>query len=110
LFLKVAAAVLDWALANGASSYCHWFQPLGASGLRHGQSAQVQIAMIEFDRNGKPEWDFKVDISFLASAGSVMFLSFPLSTSRVRTFSAEKLMDRPIRTAVCELRIEQERI
>ena len=39
---KVAAAVLDWAKDNNASVYCHWFQPLGASGLRHGQSGQVQ--------------------------------------------------------------------
>jgi hypothetical protein len=64
--------------------------------------------MIEFDRNGKPEWDFKVDKSFF-SQYRFCNISF-LSTSRVRTFSAEKLMDRPIRTAVCELRIEQERI
>lgn len=38
---KVAAAVLAWARSNGASYYCHWFHPLGAAGLRHGQSAQV---------------------------------------------------------------------
>lgn len=37
----VAAALLDWARENGASSYCHWFQPMGASGFRHGQSGQV---------------------------------------------------------------------
>ena len=39
---KVAAAILAWARSNGASHYCHWFHPLGAAGLRHGQSAQVQ--------------------------------------------------------------------
>ena len=44
---------------NGASVYCHWFQPLGASGVRHGQSAQVQNTMMEFDKAGKPVWDFK---------------------------------------------------
>lgn len=44
---KVAAAVLEWAQDNGASVYCHWFQPLGASGVRHGQSAQVQNTMME---------------------------------------------------------------
>jgi len=56
---KVAAAVLEWAIDNKASVYCHWFQPLAAAGLRHGQSAQVQISMIEFDSTGKPAWDFK---------------------------------------------------
>jgi len=57
---KVAAAVLNWARDHGASVYCHWFQPLGAAGLRHGQSAQVQASMFEFDqRTGKPLWEFK---------------------------------------------------
>lgn len=56
---KVAQAVLEWAIDNGASVYCHWFQPLGASGFRHGQTGQVQIQMIEFDRDGRPVWDFK---------------------------------------------------
>lgn len=37
----VAAALLDWARDNQASSYCHWFQPMGSSGFRHGQSGQV---------------------------------------------------------------------
>ena len=32
----VAKAVLDWAVDNGASVYCHWFQPMAASGVRHG--------------------------------------------------------------------------
>jgi len=56
---KMAAAVLDWARDNGASVYCHWFQPMGASGVRHGQSAQVQNAMLEFAKDGTPQWDFK---------------------------------------------------
>jgi glutamine synthetase len=56
---KVAGAVLDWARDNGASVYCHWFQPLGAAGVRHGQSAQVQNRMFEFDRHGNQLWDFK---------------------------------------------------
>jgi glutamine synthetase len=51
--------VLEWAIDNGATVYCHWFQPLGASGLRHGQTGQVQIQMIEFDKDGRPTWDFK---------------------------------------------------
>lgn len=56
---KVALAVLDWAKANGASVYAHWFQPLAASGVRHGQSAMVQHRMFEFDRSGQPVWDFR---------------------------------------------------
>jgi len=56
---KVAASVLEWAKDNGATSYCHWFQPLGSSGLRHGNTACVQMAMMEFDNNGKAVWDFK---------------------------------------------------
>jgi glutamine synthetase len=51
--------VLNWAIDNGATVYCHWFQPLGSSGFRHGQTGQVQIQMIEFDKDGKPTWDFK---------------------------------------------------
>mmetsp|Transcript_19699 Transcript_19699/g.17879 ORF Transcript_19699/g.17879 Transcript_19699/m.17879 type:complete len:698 (-) Transcript_19699:137-2230(-) len=56
---KVAAAVLEWAKDNGASSYCHWFQPLASSGVRHGYSAQVQNKVYEFDKQGRPVWDFK---------------------------------------------------
>jgi len=56
---KVAAAVLEWAKDNGASVYCHWFQPLGASGVRHGQSAQVYNHMFEFNNDGLPVWVFK---------------------------------------------------
>ena len=56
---KVAAAVLEWAKDNGASVYCHWFQPQGAAGFRHGMTGQVQNTMLEFGRDGKPLWDFK---------------------------------------------------
>jgi len=56
---KVAAAVLEWAKDNGASVYCHWFQPLGSSAFRHGMSGQVQNTMLEFNSAGKPVWDFK---------------------------------------------------
>ena len=56
---KVAAAVLEWAKDNGASVYCHWFQPLGSAGVRHGQTGQVQNTMMEFQKDGKPVWDFK---------------------------------------------------
>ena len=40
---KVAAGVMDWATSNGATVYCHWFQPTGASGVRHGLTGQVLL-------------------------------------------------------------------
>ena len=39
--------------------YCHWFQPLGSAGVRHGQSGQVHASMFEFDQQGTPVWNFK---------------------------------------------------
>jgi glutamine synthetase len=55
----VAAAVLDWAIDNGANTYCHWFQPMAANGVRHGLSGQVQNMMLKFDsKTNKPAWDF----------------------------------------------------
>ena len=54
----VAAAIMDWARDNGASVYCHWFQPMGSSGFRHGQTGQVYNTMIEFNAAGMPEWSF----------------------------------------------------
>lgn len=56
---KIASAVLEWAKDNGATVYCHWFQPLGSSGVRHGLSGQVQNSFFEFDSKGQPQWDFK---------------------------------------------------
>jgi len=35
---------------NGAHTFCHWFQPLAASGVRHGQSGQVYNMMLKFCR------------------------------------------------------------
>uniref|UniRef100_A0A7S2YKW1 GS catalytic domain-containing protein n=1 Tax=Entomoneis paludosa TaxID=265537 RepID=A0A7S2YKW1_9STRA len=55
----VANAVFDWALDNGANVYCHWFQPLGASGVRHGQSGQVQNMMLKFNSDNEVVQDFK---------------------------------------------------
>lgn len=56
----VAAAVLDWAVDNGANVFCHWFQPMAASGVRHGQSGQVQNMMMKFNsKTNEPEFDFK---------------------------------------------------
>jgi hypothetical protein len=52
----VAAALLDWARDNGASVYTHWFQPMGSSGFRHGQSGQVYNTMVEFDANNVARW------------------------------------------------------
>ncbi|KAG8468248.1 hypothetical protein KFE25_013331 [Diacronema lutheri] len=56
---KVAAAVSEWAAERGASSYCHWFQPIGSSGVRHGLTGQVQNMMLHFAADGTPKWDFK---------------------------------------------------
>jgi glutamine synthetase len=56
----VAAAVLDWAVDNGANTYCHWFQPMAASGVRHGLSGQVQNMMMKFDsETNEVMFDFK---------------------------------------------------
>jgi len=56
----VAAAVLDWAVDHGANTYCHWFQPIGSSGVRHGQSGQVQNMMMKFDhKTNGVMFDFK---------------------------------------------------
>jgi len=68
---KVAEAVLSWAKDNKASVFCHWFQPLGANGVRHGNSAQVQMRMFKFDSSGKLEWDFSArDLLFGETDGS----------------------------------------
>jgi glutamine synthetase len=56
---KVAAAVSEWAAERGASSFCHWFQPLGSSGVRHGLSGQVQNMALQFAPCGTAKWDFK---------------------------------------------------
>lgn len=45
----IAAAVLHWAVDHEAYNYCHWFQPLASSGVRHGQTGQVYNMMLKFD-------------------------------------------------------------
>ena len=55
---EVAAAVLEWAKANGATVYTHWFQPLGSSGVRPGQTGQVHNNMFVFGSDGNVHWDF----------------------------------------------------
>ena len=56
---KVAAGVLEWATENDATVFTHVFQPLGASGVRHGLAGQVHNALFRFDADGKPIWDLK---------------------------------------------------
>jgi len=55
---QVAAALMDWGRESGASSITHWWQPLASSGVRHGQTGQVQNTMFTFE-NGKPAYKFK---------------------------------------------------
>jgi glutamine synthetase len=55
----MARALRDWAVERGATSYCHWFQPLGACGVRPGGgTAGVQINMLNFDADGNPSYEF----------------------------------------------------
>eukprot|EP00629_Pelagomonadales_sp_RCC1024_P008252 CAMPEP_0119276054 /NCGR_PEP_ID=MMETSP1329-20130426/14769_1 /TAXON_ID=114041 /ORGANISM="Genus nov. species nov., Strain RCC1024" /LENGTH=701 /DNA_ID=CAMNT_0007276475 /DNA_START=32 /DNA_END=2137 /DNA_ORIENTATION=+ len=56
---KVAAAVLEWATENDATTFTHAFQPLGSSGVRHGLMGMVQNAFFKFDNDGVPQWDLK---------------------------------------------------
>jgi glutamine synthetase len=47
------------AIDNGANVYCHWFQPMASSGVRHGQTGQVQNIMLEFNSENEVVQDFK---------------------------------------------------
>jgi len=56
----VAAAILEWAVDNGATTFCHWFQPLASSGVRHGQTGQVYNMMLKFNsKTNQIQYDFK---------------------------------------------------
>lgn len=44
----VAHAMKEWALENGATHYCHWFQPMT------GSTAEKHDAFLAFDRDGVP--------------------------------------------------------
>ena len=55
---KVAKALLKWGLDAGASSFCHWFQPM-ASTFRHGMTGQVQLSTLEFNDDGTPTFELK---------------------------------------------------
>ena len=58
-FLPVAAAILDWGMAEGATNFSHVFQPLGAIGVRHGCTGQLHNQLFTFGSDGKPEYKFK---------------------------------------------------
>jgi len=47
------------AIDRGANVYCHWFQPMASSGVRHGLTGQVQNIMLKFDSDGEVVQDFK---------------------------------------------------
>jgi len=55
----VAAAIVDWATDRGANTYCHWFQPMASSGVRHGLTGQVQNMFMEFNSDNEAVFDFK---------------------------------------------------
>ena len=50
---------INRAIDRGANVYCHWFQPMASSGVRHGLTGQVQNMMLEFDSNMEVKQDFK---------------------------------------------------
>lgn len=55
---KVANAVSNWASDRGATSACHWFQPMSSTGTRHGLTGQLQTKFVDFDKDGELKWDF----------------------------------------------------
>jgi glutamine synthetase len=55
----VAAAILDWGIAEDATNFSHVFQPLGAVGVRHGVTGQLHNQLFTFGSDGKPEFKFK---------------------------------------------------
>jgi len=56
---SVAKAVMEWAGDRGASVFTHWFQPLGASGVRPGMTGQVHNAFFTFADDGTPKFSYK---------------------------------------------------
>ena len=58
-FRAVAAAILDWGIAEGATNFSHVFQPLGSVGVRHGVTGQLHNQLFTFGSDGKPEYKFK---------------------------------------------------
>jgi glutamine synthetase len=46
------------AVDQNATFYCHWFQPMGSAGVRHGQTGQVHNMMFKFGSDGTVQKDF----------------------------------------------------
>jgi len=60
ILFSFSKSSLNRATENGANTYCHWFQPMASSGVRHGQTGQVQNMMMQFNRKTNDiEFDFK---------------------------------------------------
>lgn len=57
----MACAVRAWATDRGATVFCHWFQPMGSGGTRHGQTAMVQTSMLSFREDGVPSYQLSGD-------------------------------------------------
>jgi glutamine synthetase len=49
---------MEWGKENNATVFTHWFQPLGATGVRHGMTGQVHNNMMTFAKDGKPIYKF----------------------------------------------------
>ncbi|MCH2135214.1 MAG: glutamine synthetase III [Phycisphaerales bacterium] len=49
---EVATAMKDWAIEQGCTHYCHWFQPLT------GSTAEKHDSFINLDHNGQPLAEF----------------------------------------------------
>jgi glutamine synthetase len=52
---EVANAMKDWAIDNGCTHYCHWFQPLT------GSTAEKHDSFLSIDSNGQPITEFSGD-------------------------------------------------
>ena len=52
---EVATAMKDWAIENGCTHYCHWFQPLT------GSTAEKHDSFLNLDHNGQPLAEFSGD-------------------------------------------------
>ncbi len=49
---EIAAAMKDWAIDQGCTHYCHWFQPLT------GSTAEKHDSFLSIDGNGQPITEF----------------------------------------------------
>ena len=99
---KVAIAVKAWAMDIGATNFCHWFQPIGSPGLRHGLTGQVQLSMLSFKGSTVIE-ELKVccpppDVCL---AFSLFIVYFASQIHRERNSFLARLTVRLISTEVC---------